>query len=526
MGPHVLDPHVKQVDRVKTSTCDSSKSISAKAKRSKPRLSTLLACVSYLLFNLLGVDLGLRLINGYTEPRLHRAEAQLRAANSGLFAEQRLLIEFDGLMKTNLDRRFMESDDHCHARALYQIDDVFLGIPWWMDSDVRNRAAEWATDNCHKLLYTPQLHTPNSFSVWTAAKRLRREAIEAFFIHKYHAAVRVYRWLGLDPWSIQVPSSVKHPVDTIKQPDVPPKMPFGFALDYNGPFRCRLVYSGLSDPTWKTSRDAIAEARKQVNKWAYPFEEVLRTNSHIIRLLASLQLLLGNFVLLAVLLSRGRPRPQRRHMSHLPARLAGRWTRTSNTMAQLQEDEQLIIGLIINVALYVLLRYQLKNITSEFDRCLLPVGAGFCALHIPQILFFFDPLSEKMESMHSACRSVKELYLIAQGHQLSHSIPRERIFSGRIRPSSSPAAKPISKIAARFISPLTSISEDIQQERRALYAARSKTPRVDFELEVGYATETDSNYDSDIQAASYVNLPDGATIKVSEKESEWSIVEK
>ncbi|KAF1349366.1 hypothetical protein EJ07DRAFT_184553 [Lizonia empirigonia] len=526
MDPHVLNPHVKQVDRVKTSTGNSSKFISAKAKRSKPRLLTLLACVSYLLFNLLGVDLGLRLINGYTEPRLHRAEAQLRAANSGLFAEQRLLIEFDGLMTSNLDRRYMESDEHCLARALYQIDDVFLGIPWWKDPDVRNRAVEWATDNCHKLLYTPQLHTPNTFSVWTTANRLRRDAIEAFFIHKYHAVVRVYQWLGLDPWSIQVPSSFKHPVDAIKQPDVPLKMPFGFALDYNGPFRCRLVYSGLSDPTWKTSRDAIAEARKQVNKWAYPFEEVFRTNGRMIRLLASLQLLLGNLALFAVLLSRGRPRPQPRPMSPLSARLAGRWKRTSNTVAQFQEDEQLVIGLIINAALYVLLRYQLKNITSEFDRSLLPVGAGFCALHIPQILFFFDPLSEKMESMHSACRSVKELYLITQGHQLSQSIPKKQIFSGRVKPSSSPAAKPASKIAARFISPLTSISEDIQQERRALYAARSKQPRVDFEPEVGYATETDSNYDSNVQEASYVNLPDGATLKVSENESEWSIVEK
>ncbi|UPX17265.1 DNA-(apurinic or apyrimidinic site) lyase [Ascochyta rabiei] len=493
--------------------------ITVAATRSRPRILTLFVCASGLLFHLLGIDLGLRLMNGYTEPRLHRAEVQLQAANSDLFREQLIYSNLDRISGATLDRRYGENYEQCLARGLYLAEDAFLGLDLTQYPEVRNRTMEWATHNCGRLLHTPQLLRPEVLRFWTPTSKYRQFAEQAFTRIRTRAALLRRLWFGVESRLAPKPIVAEQSNSTAKRSKLATRMPFSLTLDCHGPPPCRLVDSRSSNSTSRSasSEDAVASALKQVQKWSWPFDRVFRINRYMVSALALLQTLFGALFLLAVLVSRPRPQPK----SLLSTRLAGVWPRVCNAIARLHKDEELALGLFINSAMYALLHYQLEYVIEEFDRPLLPVGAAVCAFHVPQTLAFFDPVSIKTETVRSFCRSIKELYMISQGaepHQLAVQECRRSV----CQPSD---AKPASKIAARFISPLTPISEDIQQERKAMHAEQGKRPCADFGLEAGYATETDSDYDSDVQQASYVDLTGGATPTFSEDGSDWSVVE-
>ncbi|KAF2621800.1 hypothetical protein BU25DRAFT_463404 [Macroventuria anomochaeta] len=501
-------------------------SIRTKAQRSQPQFLTLVACVSYLLFQLLGVDLGLRLVNGYTGPRLHRAEVQLQAAVSDLVSEQILHNRLDNLLSTTLDRCYMESYEHCLARGLYKADNMFLGVDFTQFSDVRNQTMDWATDNCDRLLYTPQLYAPNTSRLWTTANNIRRAAEKALRLFQYKATLLRCKLHGMNPRLAAKPIVVEANNNIAKRSEVPAEMPFGFGLDCEGRAHCRLIYSGLSASATdrKTIDEAVVKASKEVFKWSYPFERIFRVNGYMISLLSLLQPLLGNFFLLAVLLSR--PRPQSKAKLPLSARLARAWMRICNNIAYLQHDEKLALGLIINTALYALLHYQLEYIISEFDQILLPVGLGFCVFHAIQALAFLDPEVATKETLRSFCRATKELYLMIQDiESFPEPTSKTQVPSAHSEAIIASVAKPASKIGARFISPLTPISEDLQQERKVMHAEQGNQPGDDVEPRYRYATETDSEYESDVQHATYVDLVGGATPTVSEDGEEWTVVE-
>ena len=502
-------------------------SIRVKAQRSRPRLLTLLACVSHLLFQLLGVDLGLRLVNSYTEPRLDRAKVQLQAAMSDLVSERIVRGKLDSLLDITLERQHMETYEQCLARALYKADKVFLGIDFIQFPDVRNQTMEWATENCDRLLYTPQLHNPNPYKLWATANNVRRAAGKAFELFKYKAVLLRRKFRGTNPQLAAKPTVMQAEHTTKKHSEVP-EMPFGFSLDCKGPTHCCLAYSEpspVSATDKKTAAGAVVKASKEVFKWSYSFERAFRIIGCMINLLSLLQPLLMNFLLLAVRLSRPRPQPQSQPVCKT-SRLARAWSRFCNTVTHLQHEEKLALGLIINTALYVLLHYQFDFITSEFDRLLLPAGLGFCTFHIPQALAFLNPTPEANETLRSFCRATHELYLIIRGaERLLEPTSKTQPSSARSEATASPNTKPASKIAARFISPLTPISEDLVQERKAMHAEQGKQPRDDVEPRYGYAAETGSEYDSDVQHASYVDLTGGATPTVFEDEEDWSIVE-
>ncbi|KAJ4341753.1 alpha,alpha-trehalase nth1 [Ascochyta clinopodiicola] len=492
--------------------------ITLTATRSRSRILALLICASCLLFHLLGIDLGLRLMNGYTEPRLHRAEVQLQAAKSYQYREQFLYTQLGHLSGATLDRRYSENYEQCLTRGLYFADDVYLGLDLTQYPEVRNRTMEWVTDNCGRLLHTPQLLRPEVFRFWTATSEYRLFAEKFFARIRTRAALLRCRWFGTNPRPAAKSIVVGQRNSTAERTKMPTKMPFGIILDCAGPPPCRLVESKSSNSTTssKSPEDAVVAARKQVKKWSWSFDRVFRVNRYMISVFALLQPLFGNLFFLTILVSR--PRPQLK--STLSTR-SGVWLRICSAIARLHKDQELALGLAINSALYALLHYELEYVIEEFDRLLLPVGAGFCAFHVPQILAFFDPVSKKTESIRSFCRAIKELYIISQGAESPRLAVEECRRSARQRSD----ARPVSKIAARFISPLTPISEDIQQERKAMHAEQGKRLGADFEPEAGYATETDSDYDSDVQHASYVDLTGGATPTVSEDGSDWSVVD-
>lgn len=501
-----------------------------KTKHSQPRILALLACISYLLFHFLGLDLGVRLIIGYTEPRLHQAEVQLQAATSGLIRERLLHLELDSLLSTTMDQCHMESYENCLVRGLYEVNTVFLGMDFMQYADIRNTTMEWITNNCGRIMHTPQLFTSGASNRWTqTANMFRWLAEKTLELFRCKTTLLWCKWTQATPRLatktrlVAKPNITKTACKTANLTGVPAEMPFGFTLECGGPL-CRLVYSEPSNSTTdgQTFIEVIAKAHKDINKWTWPFGRVLWINSYMIALLSFLQSLLGVVFLFVIILSR----PQSRSKLSLSEMIAGTWPLIYNTIASLQEDEQLVIGLIINTTLYALLHWELAYMTSEFDRPLLPVGIGLCAFHVFEVIAFFNPISTRRESMRNLWRSMKEMYLIAKGHNFPRKAPRRRSYSSYKDTHASADSKPASVVALRFISPLTSLFEDIQQERKAMYVEQGKQSSTNFYPDNAHATEHDSEYELYAQHTSYINLISCVPPAISEDGSNWSVVEE
>jgi hypothetical protein len=281
--------------------------------------------------------------------------------------------------------------------------------------------------------------------------------------------------------------------------------------------------------TREAFKDALREADREAKKWSWSakLSNVLDTNIYAIYLLLCLQALLAHIYFLADILSRPRLPSQRCswvRVKALPSRLCHR-------LATLQGDELVFLGCFPNVVLYALLHTQVKYIISEFDSPLLPVGCSCFVFHSVQMVVFFDPTSDGTEHLRGLYRSIKELYLIARGVEvpeltISKPTPRRPSAPCNRTTACSTILNPASKITARFISPLTPISEDLKQELKAIHTEQGKRCRDDVEPQYGYATESESGYDSDEQHADYVDLAGGATPTVSEDEAGWSVVDE
>ncbi|KAH6625129.1 hypothetical protein C7974DRAFT_195202 [Boeremia exigua] len=495
-------------------------SIRSKARRSRPQFLTLVACVSYLLLQFLGVDLGLRFIHGYTEPRLNQAETQLRSALGGLAMENYLYERLYALHSIAMARQYQESYEHCVARGLFKADQIFLGIDYTVYPDVRDKTMEWVTDNCGRLLYTPQVYAPNPSRFWSVMANVRSSAEKTLALAKRRIALLRRKIRGSKPRP-----ATDDPIlelfewlhDTTKLFEVP-LLPAGFRLDCIADGLCRLNHTGPhKSATGLTLVEAAVKANKEVSKWTYPWKKVFRINSRIINVLTILQHLLSICYLLAVRLSLPFPLP-RRTPTPKTSKAAHIWSRLRTTIAALNPDEKIAAGgLIVNTALYALLHYEFTFLAAELSRLQLPIGLGLCALHVPQALVFLKPSSDaRDETLYSACRAALILVRIARS---------DDTLSEPSSVASAPAPAPVvhhpaSRIGARFISPLTPIAEDLWRERMALRDERDMFQ--DDEL-YGCATESDSEYESDVQHASYVDLAGGVTPTVSEEE-EWAVV--
>lgn len=497
--------------------------ISETAKLSRPRILILLACVSYVLFHLMGLHLGLQLIKGYIEPRLQLAKTQKLAATVGLIYEDAVEHKYDVLLGTTLEPRYLEDYEHCLARGIREADKVFQGLDFTQSSQVRNSTMDWVTNNCDRLAFTPQVYNPNISNPWLAMHRARQAALEAISLLKHQVAILRSRLLNEKPLKSDTkPSTATHF-------RLPVAMPHGFAADCEGRSRCRLIFTDCTK--LKASRETFEKAHdkadKEVKKWDLPIKQLLHVNWYIVLAVLGLQALIAYAYVIAGFLER---RPQlppskmlcRTWMKRLPS-LA--WQK----LTMPHEDDLVFFGCYPNVFLYVLLNTQVEYIISELGAAVLPVGLAVLAFHWFGTLGFLNHHWHKNsnESLHALTRVIKDLYLIARGidvpevPNLPQTTPKPTTLCTR---TSTSAQKPASKVGAKFISPLTPISEDLQQERKAMHAEQGKqTAGVELE---GYATESEDEYESDEQGAGYVDLAGGATPTVSEDEGEWAVVEE
>lgn len=501
--------------------------ICSKAQRSRPCLLVLVTCVSYLLFQSLGIGFGLRLINGYAEPRHQQAGLRLQAAWSDLARDSVVSHKLDELLGTTMERRYQESYEACLARGLYIADNTFLGVDFTLYPDARERTMDWVMDNCDRLHYTPAVVTPDVSKLLAMVNRLRKSAEDVLELFKHRITSLRSKVRG-DVQPLAAEQSVLRSNHNTTTSSVPPqKMPFGFSLDCEGRARCGLTCSGpyrsLADET--TTLEIIANSNKKLHQRSLRFKKILHVKGHIIYLLTILQFLSSICYLGVVRMSSSLPLPR-----YISAPKTFKTARVGSlfhsVISNLTHDEKLALGFVVNTALYALLHYEFDFITSEFDLLLFPVGLGFCAFHTPQaIAFFVDPNPDTTESLLGFCRAAHQLYLISRGDSVPDSKSSKECCPFQRAPAASAPLRPASKIGARFISPLTSISEDLHQERQVMHAEQGKL-RNDIEPQYGYATETDSEYDSDDLHASYVDLTGGATPTVFDDAEEWAVVEE
>ncbi|KAF1924108.1 uncharacterized protein M421DRAFT_9101 [Didymella exigua CBS 183.55] len=501
----------------RSSETPKSKTIRVKAQRSRSRLLTLIACISYLLFHLMGVNIGLRAIQGYTEPRLQHAKVHLENTHQALAVDYLLDIQLINLHDTILDRRYMETGyEECLVRGLNKANYVFRGLDFTSCPHVRNQTADWVTSNCRRLLYTPQVHSLRASKLRRQAEHIRQTIEKMLKLVRSRFALLQGK---LQPNNSQLaakPFLVDSANNKHKHLRVVPDMPYGFSLECQDQTRCRLFHSGpiTPDKTSKTLKDAVTDARKEVEKWSWKLGTMSHRIDYLRTPLAILQPLLVLCYLFATMINLRRPQSPGPKPA-IAEKNGCAWKRVCHAVAHFQHDERHAVGLIINTALYALLSFQLEYIVPEFDRLLLPFGLGFCVFHSIHFAAFIDPhpVGTADQSVHDVVVAVKELYLIAQGVDVPEPTPAKRPAS---KPKTRHAAKPASKIAARFISPLTPIAEDLQRERKTMRAEQVKAPRDYMEFQYGYATETDDGYDSDAECSSYVDLAGGVTPTDSE----------
>ncbi|KAJ4370235.1 alpha,alpha-trehalase nth1 [Didymella sp. IMI 355093] len=494
--------------------------IRAKAQYSRPRFLTLIACVSYLLFHLMGIHIGLRSIQGYTEPRLQYAKVQLDATYQALVDDVLLDVRFNNLYETALHRRNKETNyEDCLARGLHEASHVFGSLDFTSNPQIRNQTADWVQSNCDRLFYTPQVHSLKSSKLRVQTEMIRQAIEELLRRVRCRLAILQYKLQGGNPRLAAKPFLVRIPIKANNRPHVLPDMPYGFSLERQDQTRCRLVYSGPTTPdkTSKTLKDAVSDARKEVDKWSYTdkFERMYCVLNFIRRPLAVLQPLLIMCYLLVAMAAIDHPQSLLR--LYFVERKARVWKGICHIIARFSNQERHAVGFFINTALYALLGFQLVHILPEFDRLLLPVGLGLCAYHSVLAGMFLDSPREGCpdESIHDIGRAAAELYRIAQGIEVPELAPQWRRASAPKKQVPAAAAKPASKIAARFISPLTPIAEDLQQERKVMHAEQGK-PLHDVYSQYGNAIETDEEYNSDVERDSYVDLAGGVTPTDSE----------
>ncbi|KAF3038935.1 DNA N-glycosylase and apurinic/apyrimidinic (AP) lyase [Didymella keratinophila] len=489
----------------------------AKAQYSQPCFLTLVACVSYLSFHLMGINIGLRVLQGYTEPRLQRAEVQLKTTQQALAVDCLLDMQLSNLHHATLQRSYKEIRyEDCLVRGLNRANLAFGGLDFTSNPHIRNQTADWVTSNCDRLFYTPQVHSLMESKLRVSIEEIRSSIKELLRLVQHRLMLLQTKVRAENPRL-----AAKFPVmDLItknaKRSRVLPDVPYGFSLECKDQARCHLVHAGQTTPakTVKTLRDAITDARKEVEKWSYNFERIFRGVHFLIEALAWLQLLcIGKYLLFtAISMRRHFPKPEPKlTFAEKKARV---WKFICFRAAHVEPQEKHAIGLLINTALYALLGYQLEYIIPEFDRLLLPIGLGFCVFHTLYALGFIDPAFGEYpdESLHDVARALEELCLIAHGIEPTEAAPKN---ASTPKPKASPPARPASKIAARFISPLTPIAVDLQQERKAMHAEQGK-PLDDADELSGYVPETDEEIDSDVEHGSYVDLAGGVTPTDSE----------
>ncbi|KAF3010035.1 DNA N-glycosylase and apurinic/apyrimidinic (AP) lyase [Curvularia kusanoi] len=505
-----------------------------KAQFSLPRLVSLSMCISYLLIQLVGLSLSFNLMNDYASYRLHHAESELQDVRNIIsnkrFGIRLMDMRLARLQGTELQREYMESYDHCIARGLHTADEIFSGHDFTWNSSIRVPTMDWVSSNCDRLFYTPQLQYNSVLHRLT--ERIRRTAEDFFVVFKYRVSLlqRKYRNIAQQATANNFAADRRAKA----KPGTPGtmEMPFGFTLECGESHRCRLAYhedSYIICASDKVREDLILEnAPGEIFRWSFPFKEVSLSATFLFAALYLLQACLWVCIVVALYLSCSRPKlqpGQSLKFAHIR-----RWTysaiknyfTTSHSMFNL-------FGFVLGSLSCVVAPQLTMHSNPQDDPTLFWMGLCMSVIHVILLVSFF-PVYGHHSHLNIFCRSFAELAMVFR-----HKQARPLVSPGA-QPESH-IAKPVPKIGARHVSPVTPFTQDLRQAiseyKESLRAHNLRMAGTGYrellrqsserrETERVSGAKSDSDTDSDV---SYVDLAGGATPFVSEERGGWAIVE-
>lgn len=520
----------------------------------------LLACILHLSASFMAVNVGLYGISNSVYPRHNLAVDEYLVHATDKYTEEALYNNLDTLLSSQLNRGFMETHEDCLVRGLRKAfySPLSLGLQY---PDIRVQVMDWATENCGRLQYTPQVvfqdPTPQQavLTYWVDASYRSRCMLEGALGAVRQQACRFWNRLLSAFTDTQTSSITEHvPVSANTSGTLPPsralpKVPFGFALRCEPTEPCRLVYpSGSSKRPDKVhiSREALAKLKRQIKElrafdsyvkkaqWATERLMFLLDTIYIslsMALFASIMIVTPSSTSIEKMV--GPPCPSRK---------------TKQIKFRVTSHHLCFVGRLLNTLFHmypVHLQYgDLREVS--FSSYFLVVGIAML------VQYFTAPSPRRFENVNLAYNQIKELYFIAQGWEVpSGALLNMLTYYGYHVQAEDPKPKPIKPEPTedldtnienmlpssgrhqqadqshephiRRASWTTTTQEDIEASSRQLLHKLGIQQAVHSDLET--VSDTDSETESEADHGSFVDLAGGVTPQVSDAESGWSIVD-
>ena len=507
------------------------KPVPSKLDLAHPRLLIQMICLAYLATVCTIFNIGGQAMRGYLQPRIHMANAQIEAAKSLANQENVLYTQLEGVLSRPLPGRFMESYEECLARGLTSANEQFLGIDFTRYPEVRIQTMDWATENCNRLFHAPRVvnSSPEEITItyWVKATyKARQLAMEALTRFRRKASF-IRTWLAGDK-QMQVAVESKAGSNSSYDSSQHFDMPFGFEALCHAPSPCKLVYRNVSssNPAKMNPENTTAEAERTVATFSY-LDKLARFymifNLASIASVSFVEMIAGLVYLVMACFVLMRP---------LPCFVASKASLGSlKSFSELGDDRSYVCVCLLIQGAVSMARLKLEGFLTSGSRFLLPFSlVSFVVAAIQLVNFFL--VDAEVEYFESMVRSGIDLCLIMLGRDLdlhTRDVPSpDGIASNDNRSyphgnASTVFNKPeaTSKVAARFVSPMTTIHEDIQAELKAIRAQHGEPWRSRFEIN----SNSDSDSDSDTDDEIFVELGWYSPSKVADRQGDWSFID-
>ncbi|KAF2822136.1 hypothetical protein CC86DRAFT_96275 [Ophiobolus disseminans] len=238
----------------------------AKTKRVHSRIIVLVVCLAYIATMFTTLHVGLQEISSSLKPRVENSRMEMQAQGNLRYRQKMLSSQLDDLEDKQLRTSYTETYEDCLARGLKQADANLFGLGFQYPN-IRERSMEWATNNCKRLMYAPQVLQPTPQQVvltqWARttheARRILEDVFEKTVDMVNSAWVRCIKVLETRTPNVTVtPVDTKVPVyqSLVIRRRRRPEMPFGFSLDCEAS-PCRLTYSETSSDKAFVAHDEL-----------------------------------------------------------------------------------------------------------------------------------------------------------------------------------------------------------------------------------------------------------------------------
>ncbi|KAF2023749.1 hypothetical protein EK21DRAFT_118471 [Setomelanomma holmii] len=515
--------------------------IRTKAKRARPRVLELIACLAYIVMMFTTLSIGLLNLSHFLTPRLYDAQVELRALGNLKYREQMLYTRLDKLLSTQLSRRFGETYEECLARSLVEANDAFFGLGFQYP-EIRQPTVEWAMENCGRLLFTPQRVIATLQEAVLHAVVRQRWALGV-----YRARLLTEKFCSLvtsswNHWLARVRSHLAVPGDTPTHhrpttdgnvrdqllSSLPAKLPFGFDLACDGKSLCRPVYTQLPDKA-TISNDNVTKSIRKVQELS-TFRTKLNIFQHLMACLALFfvpfqVVFLVAYLVMSVYIRKTAP-------SRKPQRITA--TLSSQTFFDRWSSEENYAVISIAFQLLAMVGHVItERLPKDADYSIM-FGLMFFMIGVTLLIQLFVP-AERLENVFNIREVVKELYVIAKSRDVESvagpnppKVNSDAPFGNKqpladrqqnqdnVQPHSTASAssgQPESLTHLPEVSLDSTVQEDLREELNALRQKHKQQAYV----------ESLSEFESEEEE--FVDLAGSITPMTTDVESGWSVVE-